>query len=83
VTVRKDVHRSSSWSYATAPIAHMIGGIAVMFLLGTLWPGLGDTGSAWAPWALSASSRWTWRCISLALLAIAVLIEKIAADIEG
>jgi hypothetical protein len=60
----------------------MIGGIAVMFLLGTLWPGLGDHGSSWAPWALSESS-WTWRWISLALLATAVLVEKIATDIEG
>jgi hypothetical protein len=79
--MRKDIHRSRSWSYASAPTAHMVGGIAVMVLVGTLWPGSGDHGSDWAPWALNAASRWTWRWISLGLLAIAILIEKIATDI--
>jgi hypothetical protein len=81
MAMRKDIHRSSFWSYPSAPVAHMIGGVAMMFLLGTLWPVLGDHGSGWAPWALSASSRWTWRWISLALLALAALVERIAADI--
>ena len=72
------MRRDTRHTYASAPIAHMIGGIAVMFLLGTLWPGLGGPGSGWAPWALSAASRWEWRWISLALLAVAVLLEKVA-----
>lgn len=83
MTMRKDDRRSSFRSYASAPIAHMIGGLAMLFLLGTLWPAFGDPGSGWAPWALSGSSRWTWRWISLALLAIAVLVEKVAADLES
>ena len=76
------MRRNTRHRYASAPIAHMVGGVAVMFFLGTLWPDFGNMDSGWAPWALSAASRWEWRWISLVLLAVAILLEKVATTLR-